>query len=218
MTSGKRQLASGALAGGEQFEYNYDDIGNRTSTKAGGDASGNNLRVANYSANTVNQYTSRDVPGSVWVVGDAATNLALQGMAEGRPFAIQRQDGQRFFGEGVVSNGQSAVFAKVIVAGKASGMLNDVEIGHRFVPQTPEAFGYDADGNQTSDGRFAYVWDAENRLVSLTSLSAAPSASKRGWILPMIIKAGACRKLFRFGTAWLTLPNPPTGSCMTVGT
>jgi hypothetical protein len=51
-------------------------------------------------------------------------------------------------------------------------------IGHVFVPQTPENFGYDLDGNLTNDGRWSYYWDGENRLVNMTSLSGAPTASK----------------------------------------
>ena len=35
-------------------------------------------------------------------------------------------------------------------------------------PKEPETFGYDADGNLTNDGRWAYTWDGENRLVSMT--------------------------------------------------
>ena len=76
------------MAGGEQFEYNYDDIGNRTSTKAGGDAAGNNLRVANYANNSVNQYTSRDVPGSIWMVGDLELDTPTK--ARGVPMKSKR--------------------------------------------------------------------------------------------------------------------------------
>jgi len=36
-----------------------------------------------------------------------------------------------------------------------------------FIPKTPETFAYDADGNLTSDGRWIYGWDAENRLISM---------------------------------------------------
>ncbi len=32
-----------------------------------------------------------------------------------------------------------------------------------------ENFGYDLDGNLTSDGRWTYTWDAENRLISMTA-------------------------------------------------
>ena len=34
-----------------------------------------------------------------------------------------------------------------------------------FVPQTPETFAYDADGNMIEDGRFRYWWNGENRMV-----------------------------------------------------
>jgi len=59
-------------------EYGFDDIGNRTSTKAGGDAVGTGLRMAVYSANSLNQITQRDVPGTADVIGAAsvaATNV-----------------------------------------------------------------------------------------------------------------------------------------------
>lgn len=39
-------------------------------------------------------------------------------------------------------------------------------------PTTPlETFGYDADGNLTSDERFTYTWDAENRLTAVQPVS-----------------------------------------------
>ncbi len=40
-----------------------------TQTMSGGDATGANLQSANYSANHLNQITSRDVPGYVDVLG-----------------------------------------------------------------------------------------------------------------------------------------------------
>ena len=63
MTSGKKYWADGTAVAGQQFEYAFDDIGNRTSTKAGGDAAGANLRTATYNMNSLNQYTNRTVPG-----------------------------------------------------------------------------------------------------------------------------------------------------------
>jgi len=52
-------------------------------------------------------------------------------------------------------------------------------IGNVFVPRTPEPFSYDLDGNMTSDGRWNYTWDAENRLVKVESRSDTPQASWR---------------------------------------
>jgi RHS repeat-associated protein len=40
--------------------------------------------------------------------------------------------------------------------------------GSVYLAQTPEQFSYDADGNLTNDGRWAYTWDAENRLAGMT--------------------------------------------------
>jgi len=178
-TFGKKHLPSGAYAGGQQFEYGFDDIGNRTSTKVGGNQSGAGLRPATYTPNALNQYNSREVPGSVWLTGEAPTNLTLQGVVGGQVFAVQRQDGEQFFAEAQVNNGATSVFARVTVLGTTNGTLNDVETGHHFVAQTPENFAYDADGNLTQDGRWTYTWDAENRLVRLTARSNVPDSAKR---------------------------------------
>jgi len=54
--SGKKYWSAHAVAG-QQFEYGFDDIGNRKNTKCGGDETAWNLRSANYGANSLNQYT-----------------------------------------------------------------------------------------------------------------------------------------------------------------
>jgi hypothetical protein len=51
--------------------------------------------------------------------------------------------------------------------------------GSIFVAQSPETFGFDADGNQSNDGRWSLSWDALNQLTNMTSLSSGPTASKR---------------------------------------
>jgi RHS repeat-associated protein len=53
------------------------------------------------------------------------------------------------------------------------------ESGEVFVPATPEAFGYDTDGNLTSDGRWTYFWDGENRLVEMKRDTSSPTLSSR---------------------------------------
>jgi YD repeat-containing protein len=45
-------------------------------------------------------------------------------------------------------------------------------------PSNAFTYQYNADGNLLSDRRWTNTWDAENRLVGLTSLSTAPSGSK----------------------------------------
>ena len=48
VTSGKRYWNDGTPVAGQQFEYGFDDFGNRTSIKSGGDALGQNLRSATH--------------------------------------------------------------------------------------------------------------------------------------------------------------------------
>ena len=62
------------------------------------------------------------------------------------------------------NNSASALWTNIAVA--ASGQAGVT--GSVFVAQQPEQFSYDPDGNLTNDGRWAYTWDAENRLISMT--------------------------------------------------
>ena len=78
MTSAAGATGSdGTPVAGQQFEYGFDDIGNRTSTAAGGDGSGTGLRAASYTPNRLNQYTSRTVPGAVDILGVANPTAAV---------------------------------------------------------------------------------------------------------------------------------------------
>jgi len=51
VTSGKRYWSDGTNVAGQQFEYLFDDIGNRLSAGSGGDETGANLGVQSYTAN-----------------------------------------------------------------------------------------------------------------------------------------------------------------------
>ncbi len=52
--------------------------------------------------------------------------------------------------------------------------------GHLYMPPIPEVPLYDEDGNLKSDSRWQYVWDAENRLVQMTTQPAALAAGVPG--------------------------------------
>jgi len=79
VTSGRKCWSDGTGVAGQQFEYTFDTIGNRQSTGSGGDHDqyGGALHYASYWANSLNQYTSRDVPGYVNVIGSAKTNATV---------------------------------------------------------------------------------------------------------------------------------------------
>ncbi len=169
--SAKRYWMDGSPVPGQQFDYGFDDIGNRSSTKAGGNAAGAGLRSATYSANNLNQYTSRTVPGAFDVSGVANANETVT--VNGSAADYRRGE---YFQELVnVDNSSGLVWSTVSVTTSGGGSTS----GKVFVPRTPENYVYDFDGNLTSDGRWTYVWDAENRLIQMTPMAGIPDADAR---------------------------------------
>src|SRR5439155_12142656 len=67
-----------------------------------------------------------------------------------------------------IANSSAAAYPAVTVVGSQGGNSQTLT-GHEFLPKRPEIFGYDLDGNLTSDGRWTYTWDAENRLIMLVA-------------------------------------------------
>jgi len=118
----------------------------------------------------LNQYPQRTVPGFVDIVGLAlATNpVYVNGQMASRK-------GEYFRRELSVNNATAPVWQQVTVTATGETPVT----GNVFVPRTPEPFGYDLDGNLTSDGRWTYMWDAENRLIRVQSRSDTPQASWR---------------------------------------
>jgi len=168
--SGKRYWSDGTPVAGQQFEYGFDDIGNRKMARRGGDENGWNLRESLYGVNVLNQYTNRTVPGFVDVVGVA---LATKPVYVNRQMASRK--GEYFRRELSVNNAGGPVWVGVTVTSPGEPTVT----GNLFVPRRPEVFTHDPDGNLTSDGRWSYSWDAENRLLRVQSRSDTPQASWR---------------------------------------
>jgi RHS repeat-associated protein len=157
VTNACKYFADGTPVAGQQFDYTFDTIGNRTQTQAGGDSTGANLRTANYTNNTLNQITSRDVPAYVDVMGASilSNTVSVNSSTAYRKEEYYRQ-------QIPANNSSSALWTNIIV----SGGMNVT--GNVYVAKTPEIFSYDADGNLTNDGRWIYTWDGENRLIQMT--------------------------------------------------
>jgi RHS repeat-associated protein len=176
VSSGRKYWSDSTPVAGQQFDYAHDDIGNRTETVAGGDSEGGSLRTASYTANNLNQYTSRTVPGAVDVLGIAhgQSSVTVNSTAAYRK-------GEYFHRAVSVDNVTPAAGAYPSLSSQASrtGYTTETTTGNVFVPKTPEGFTYDDDGNLTFDGRWIYTWDAENRLTQMESYSGAPTTSKR---------------------------------------
>jgi RHS repeat-associated protein len=182
VTSGKKYWSDGTPVAGQQFEYTFDDIGNRRSAGTGGDQTGSNLRYQTYTPNNLNQYTSRTVPGYFDILGSAASNATVTIWTDSNNFVQPYRHGEYFRGQLQFTNSSSSVWASISnVAVLPNGTNADIVSaigGNVFLPQSPELFGYDRDGNMTNDGRWSISWDAENRITSFTSLASTPASSR----------------------------------------
>lgn len=176
---GKKYWSDTSPVMGQQTEYSFDNLGNRNSAKAGGNELGN-LRQATYTANSLNQYTQRTVPGAVDVIGTADTAATVTVNDQG---TTRKAD--YFYKELTVNNTAAPVYSQINVVGAknnygAGGEDAVTQQGGRaYVPQSVEAYAYDADGNLTGDGRWVYTWDAENRLASMEAIATVPVEAKR---------------------------------------
>jgi len=169
VVSGKKYWSDGTPVAGQQFQYAFDDIGNRLATKAGGDENGANFRTNAYYPNLLNQYTSRTVPGAADVIGvSLATNTITVNSL------VPYRKGEYFRKELPVNNTTAALWTNITVAANGQTAVS----GNIWVARTPESFYYDLDGNLTNDGRWIYTWDAENRLVSLKPNTGVGPQSK----------------------------------------
>ncbi len=173
IVSGKRYWPDGTPIAGQQFDYGFDQIGNRQWTKSGGDSQGGNMRLADYSADVANQYTSRDVSGTVDVLGvaDARSTVTVNSQNAYRK-------GEYFDHALTFANTSAALYPGITNSATFSGSTDSTN-GFIFIPKTPEVFIHDYDGNLTSDGRWNYTWDGENRLVKLESRNTTPTNSWR---------------------------------------
>src|SRR5690625_2064247 len=76
------------------------------------------------------------------------------------------------------SNAASARYEEVTVETEdIFGTPLESVTGYRFLPQAPEVFTYDADGNLLSDGRWNYTWDADE---ARQREDGAPQACPKG--------------------------------------
>jgi RHS repeat-associated protein len=167
VVSGKRYWSDGSPVAGQQFEYGFDEIGNRSSTKVGGDSNGANLRSATYTANRLNQYSSRTVPSAIDILGAAKATASVTV----NNVAPTARKSEYYHKEVSVANSSAAVWHSVSVVA-TEGANNTTINGNLFVPRTPENYTFDLDGNQTTDGRWTYTWDAENRLTRMVANTA----------------------------------------------
>jgi RHS repeat-associated protein len=177
---------------GRGYGYSYDPIGNRlTSTQDGATSS--------YTANSLNQYTQRTVPGQVAATGFAPSNATVDVNGS----AASRQ-GEYFHRSVTFNNTSAAVWAAMNVSSSLGGST----ARHNLLARTPETYTYDADGNITSDGQWEYTWDAENRLIQIAVAASAYNAGRPRFAAEFKYDYLGRRVLKRVtdwnGSAWVT--------------
>ena len=81
VTSGRRYWGDGTPVAGQQFEYSFDDIGNREQGRRGGDGAGGTLSSIDYTRDRLNRYSQRLVPAYVDIMGIAnpTANVTVNG-------------------------------------------------------------------------------------------------------------------------------------------
>ena len=182
VTSGKKYWSDGGVVAGEQFEYSFDDIGNRKTAASGGDQWGANLRYENYTANNLNQYTQRTVPGSVDVLGVAHSNatVTIWGSAGVSPaFTPTYRKGEFFRADVKFTNTTAPAYLALTNIGVLKDGANPdivtTNTGSLLLPKATETFTYDLDGNLLTDSLWTNAWNAENRLVTVASAPGVPT-------------------------------------------
>lgn len=184
VTTGRKQGADGTAIPGRDFGWTYDDIGNRRTASVNGSGS-------NYTANSLNQYVQRTIPGVVDVTGAAASGATVTvAVNGGSPQAVTRQ-GELYFKQIPVANAAGAqrvqfkvTGVKNLVGSAGEDAVTELSTS-TVVPQSPELLMYDADGNLTADAKWLYAWDAENRLTAMETA-------------PQMVAAGAPRQRLEF--------------------
>ena len=176
----RKHLGSTVIPGYE-FDYAYDDIGNRTSAMRDNSATRKQLYYSAVSAggtagaNVLNQYGSRTTPRILGVMGKAHESAAI---------TVNTQTATRtgehwqalldYAGEPSPNAPRWAILALDASLYMGGGNTAYAKLTEKAeLPPNPENFTYDADGNLATDWRWTYTWNAENRLVALEPSSVA---------------------------------------------
>jgi RHS repeat-associated protein len=165
--SADKKLSDGVPLAGKQYRHVYDNIGNVTAKETGGDATGANRRTFTTPSNSLNQYSGYATPNSFDVMGTSPGTPAVT--VNGIAAAYQND----FFRAQITANNANAngEWKAVTVTSGAN-----TQSGFRYIAPASFTPTYDLDGNLTDDGEWNYVWDAENRLKTMTRTARAQAA------------------------------------------
>lgn len=159
VTSATRKTPAAAVIPQLGATYDYDGIGNRLSSTSPV------LGDHTYTPNSLNQYASLTTGNTRTAIGRAPTdwNVLVDEVSASRT-------GQLYHRALTASNSEAPVW-QIVVTRRDSGTPTSTK--SFWYAQASFAPTYDLDGNLTNDGRWLYVWNAENRLIQMESTPAA---------------------------------------------
>lgn len=154
---------------GRRSEYRYDSLGNRKNSGPTGDPNGIDDQ---YSVNPLNQYNQKE-NNSVRVTGTAVptSQVAVTGGGAGLPVTARKD--RAWVADIIPENtgglvtGSATVYSALLGGGSGGLDLIQSDAKSFMAPKAVQIFGYDLDGNMTTDGVWDYTYDAENRLVAI---------------------------------------------------
>lgn len=186
VTGATKHLADKTAIPGYGFDYAYDSIGNRLSVGRDGDSdrlqeyySGANA-TGDTDANSVNQYGSRSVPRKLGVLGSVNENASVS--VNGTSATQTGEYFQALLDYSGETSPNDVRYEDITVtgtyAGQGAGGVDAIAEAqtNAYLPPNPENFTYDDDGNLTGDGRWAYIWNGENRLIKMVTKQGAVNA------------------------------------------
>ena len=163
--SAKRHWKDRTPVAGQQFEYDFDGIGNRKAARYGGDGNGKNLAEIRYTNgdDDATQIGTIEHPGTTYVTGTA--NEGADVTVNGQP--ADRQGA--YFSSAIESDNRAGASIETISIDAREGDIRDSQSRNAFIPARTTQFRYDPDGNLLFDDRWHYRWNGENRLIEMRS-------------------------------------------------
>ena len=152
LTNASATLSDGTPWSGYQFSYAYDATGNPVEQNKNG-------FIYSNSFNNLNQNAETRFAGGLAALGTYSSPLAATVTVNN--VQAQLHDGD-WAATGIPFVQGTNILSRTIqdLAGRSSSSTSTVVVADR-------AYAYDANGNMTTNGVFAYVWDCENRLTEV---------------------------------------------------
>jgi len=170
VTAAAKHRLPGEVLHGMGHTYAFDEIGNRDEVTRIA-TTGMAAVTTDYTPNSVNQYAAIANPATLDVVGetDAGADVEINTVDALR-------QGSWFAGTLGAGETGSDWLAVTVDAEAPGGSPSSSAGGNLFLPAASVSPEHDADGNLLFDGRWDYTWDAENRLIGMTTSVTAQTA------------------------------------------